>query len=311
MRRRAAFLALLVCCALAVSGCGLRQHRNDPPEPAPPTTTAVAGSSVHEITVGGTTRSYRLYIPEGLDGPAPLVVMMHGGYGSGAQAERSYGWDELADAKKVVVAFPDGLGRAWNAGGDCCGESVRTGVDDVGFIEKVVADIEASLPIDPDAVFATGMSNGAMMAYRLGCETTLFAAIGPVAGTIPAGYDCAPPGPLSVMAVHGTDDTRVLYDGGRSTVGSAEIDATSQAAVHALWATNAACGPDVATEQDPLTFTEASCPDGRSVLLVSVAGYGHEWPAPNGSGTPAGEPVYTGWDATAQLWAFFDAHRAP
>ena len=312
-------MVLLVCCAGAVAGCGLRDGRHEPtptttatPTPTPtPTLTVATGSSAHELTVDGTNRSYRLYAPEGLTSPAPLVVMMHGGFGSGAQAERSYGWDALADAEHVVVAFPDGLGRAWNAGGDCCGASTRTDVDDVAFIEAVVADIAAAVPIDPAAVFATGMSNGAMMSYRLGCETTLFAAIGPVAGTIPVGYECTPPGPLSVMAIHGTADTRVLYDGGRSTVGTAHIDATSQADVHALWTKAAGCEPDVVTDEQPLTFTTASCPEGRTVQLVSVAGYGHEWPSPNGSDTPSGEVVYTGWDATAQLWAFFEAHRAP
>lgn len=73
----------------------------------------------------------------------------------------------------------------------------------------------------------------------------------------------------------------------------------------------AGCEPDVVTDEQPLTFTTASCPEGRTVQLVSVAGYGHEWPSPNGSDTPSGEVVYTGWDATAQLWAFFEAHRAP
>ena len=55
--------------------------------------------------------------------PAPLVVMMHGGFGSAEQAERAYGWDELADSAKFVVAYPDGVGRAWNVNGGCCGRA--------------------------------------------------------------------------------------------------------------------------------------------------------------------------------------------
>ena len=38
--------------------------------------------------------------------------------GSAEQAERAYGWDELADSGKFVVAYPDGLGRAWNVDGE-------------------------------------------------------------------------------------------------------------------------------------------------------------------------------------------------
>ena len=79
------------------------------------------GTSVH--TIGD--RTYRLYVPAGLPSSAPLVVMLHGGFGSAQQAERAYGWDQSADSAKFVVAYPDGLGRAWNAGGGCCGRSSR------------------------------------------------------------------------------------------------------------------------------------------------------------------------------------------
>ena len=97
---------------------------------------------MHTISVGGHDRTYRLYKPTGLPASAPLVVMLHGGFGSGAQAEKSYGWDELADSSKFVVAYPDGLNRAWNVnGGGCCGRPAKEGIDDVGFITAAVADI--------------------------------------------------------------------------------------------------------------------------------------------------------------------------
>ena len=73
---------------------------------------------------------------------APLVVMMHGYSGSARQAERDYQWDGLADSGKFVVAYPDGLDRAWNVNGEgCCGRPGREGVDDVGFISAAVAEI--------------------------------------------------------------------------------------------------------------------------------------------------------------------------
>ena len=65
----------------------------------------IEGSTLHTINFGGLDRSYRLYIPAGLASPAPLVVMMHGGFGSAEQAERAYGWDELADSAKFVVGL--------------------------------------------------------------------------------------------------------------------------------------------------------------------------------------------------------------
>lgn len=118
-----------------------------------------------------------LYVPDGLPAQAPLVVMLHGGFGSAAQAERAYGWDRLADTAKFAVAYPDGLGRAWNAGGGCCGRSAADGVDDVGFVAAAVSDIARQVDVDPKRVYATGISNGGMMTYALACRTALFAAI--------------------------------------------------------------------------------------------------------------------------------------
>src|ERR1700761_4825425 len=92
-----------------------------------------AGSSAHSISVGGVTRTYLVYRPATLPAAAPLVVMLHGGFGTGSQAEKSYGWDAQADAGHFLVAYPDGLNRAWNAGGGCCGQPAKDNTDDTGF----------------------------------------------------------------------------------------------------------------------------------------------------------------------------------
>jgi hypothetical protein len=93
--------------------------------------------------------------------------MLHGGFGSARQAQKSYGWDAEADRGQFVVAYPDGLGRAWNTGGGCCGTPGRTNADDIGFITAMVSAIERQLPVDANRVYATGISNGGIMAYTL------------------------------------------------------------------------------------------------------------------------------------------------
>src|SRR5271156_7096716 len=65
------------------------------------------GQSTQNIDVGGVSRTFHVYRPSGLSGDAPLVVMLHGGFGTGAQAERSYHWDREADAGPFLVASPD------------------------------------------------------------------------------------------------------------------------------------------------------------------------------------------------------------
>ena len=74
------------------------------------------GQSTQTIDSGGVSRTFHLYRPPGLSRRRALVVMLHGGFGSGEQAERSYHWDAEADNGHFLVAYPDGLNRAWNAG---------------------------------------------------------------------------------------------------------------------------------------------------------------------------------------------------
>ena len=154
-----------------------------------------------------------MYRPASLPAAAPLVVMLHGGFGSASQAEKSYGWDAEADQGHFVVAYPDGLNRAWNTGGGCCGTPGRTGVDDIGFITAMVAAIERQVPVDAGRVYATGISNGGIMAYTLACRTSVFAAIGPDSATELG--SCPAPRPLSVIHIHGTADTENSLPGRR------------------------------------------------------------------------------------------------
>jgi polyhydroxybutyrate depolymerase len=171
----AARITALLGVLLAVAGCVV------PGSAAPQG--FIEGSTLHTMNFGGLDRSYRLYIPAGLASPAPLVVMMHGGFGSAQQAERAYGWDELADSAKFVVAYPDGVGRAWNVNGGCCGRPGRQNIDDVGFVTSVVGDIAANVNVDRRRRYPTGISNGGMLTYALACNTGTFAAIGPDSAT--------------------------------------------------------------------------------------------------------------------------------
>jgi polyhydroxybutyrate depolymerase len=254
---------------------------------SPPSTFAI-GVSVHTLHVGGSDRAYRLYQPPGLTPSAPLVIMLHGGFGTAEQAERAYGWDELADKAKFVVAYPDGLHRAWNTnGGGCCGRPAREGVDDVRFISAVVADVAKNVSVNVAKVYATGISNGGIMAYTLACNTGVFAAIGPDSAT--QLDPCPSPHPTSVLHIHGTADRLIPYKGGR---GTSVIDGPSAANVNAFWRNVDRCGAPTATTSGEVTTSTATCADHRAVVLVTVDGGDHEWP-----------PF-----ATETLWRFFDSH---
>ncbi len=300
---------LLGAVAVLVGGCLGGGHASGTPNPQG----IPVGQSTQTIDSGGASRTFHLYRPQGLNGPAPLVVMMHGGFGSGEQAEGAYHWDSEADKGGLgghfLVAYPDGLNRAWNAG-SCCGEPQRTNLDDVGFITTMVAAIEQQMPIDPSRVYATGMSNGAMMALRLGCQTDTFAAIAPVAGTLLT--DCSQARPTSVLQIHGIADDRVPYNGGPGKAfainGNPRVDGPSVPSVNATWRGIDGCSPPTSTTSGDVTTDTAGCADGRTVELISVAGAGHQWPG--GTKSPLLErlgaaPPSTALDATDTIWQFF------
>lgn len=294
MRTRRLLAAALVILSLtALTACGARGDR----DPAVP-----AGTESRTIEVDGVVREYRVHVPAGLADDPALVVMLHGGFGSGAQAERAYGWDEASDAHGFVVAYPDGTSRTWNAGG-CCGPSVRENVDDVAFLTALVAELQAEFGIAPERTFGTGMSNGAMMAYRMACDTDVFHAIAPVAGTIVT--DCADPAPASVLHIHGADDGMVRMDGERGS-GTAQVDGMPVDEVIALWREADDCSDPTTVVAGLVTTVSAACPDDRTVTLVTVAGAGHQWPGSDPREGAADQPS-TAMDATAVIWEFFDA----
>jgi polyhydroxybutyrate depolymerase len=286
MKLRAATLLL------AVLAGGLTACRENAQQTVP------VGSSRHTLSVDGRTREYRVFRPDSLPAKASLVVMLHGGFGSAEQAEKAYGWDELAQREHVVIAYPDGLDRAWAVGGGCCGAPGRTGVDDVAFISAVVAQIGQLLPLDPAHVYATGMSNGAMMSYRLACDTKLFAAVAPVAGTVLGA--CDSPAPISVLHIHGLADRNVPFDGSQGE-GVARIDGPPVPEIIARVRALDNCQTPTESTADRVTTSIANCPNGRAVELITIQDAGHEWP---GSARTQSAPL----DATEVIWRFFAAH---
>ena len=306
----------MVAVVLVISGCSrapssARSDRTGSTSRVLGASAFPVGSSSQSIVVGGTQRTFELYRPVSVSGRSavPLVGMLHGGFGSGAQAEQSYRWDAEADLHHFVVAYPDGEHHAWNVGGGCCGTPGATHVDDVAFITAAVADIRLHLSLDTDRVYATGISNGGMMDYRLACDTSIFAAIGPDSATMLG--TCPHPAPVSVIHIHGTADTHVHFEGGQGT-GYARIDGPPVPSVVAAWRKTDGCPAPATAVSGPVTTSTASCPDGRSVELITIAGAGHQWPG--GMAKPVVQrilqldPPSNALDATDTIWAFFATH---
>lgn len=283
-------------------GCGGGRQANSGSDAVAPPPPAIQQK---HLTVGGQARAYRVFAPPSLDRrrPPPLVLVL-GGFGNTAESMvQATEFDREAIDGGFIVAYADGLNQTWNAG-YCCGSAARDGVDDVAFLVALIDQVQGEYKSDPARVFVVGVSNGAMMAYRMGCELAdRIAGVGSVAGAMILD-DCRPSRAVPVIEIHGTADPLVPYNGGR-TSGGATQPSPSTIAVVERWAALDKCAPQpVSQTQGPVTTsTWAGCSGGAAVKLIAIEGAVHTW---YGSGLgPANGAV----SATHEIWSFFEGLR--
>ncbi len=247
----------------------------------------------------------------------PVVIALHGGGGNAANAEKMTGFTALVERERLIVVYPSGSGRlpntllTWNAG-HCCGFGMERKIDDVGFINALLDTLVARYPVDARRIYVTGMSNGAMMAHRLGRELSdRIAAIAPVVGAV-FGDEPAVRGPVSALIINGLLDTSVPPNGGRSSgAGRDSWDGTPaqpNIAQASYWAKANGCdAAPVRDQRGPVITTRYRCPSGAAVELVQLSDNAHAWPGGE-RGSRRGDAPTTSYDATEAMWAFFKAH---
>lgn len=277
------------------------------------TDTAGARTLAH----GGRTRSYVLRVPPTMPaGKVALVLVLHGGGGNGLNAESMSGFTPLATSKGFIVAYPDGTARGrgglltWNAG-HCCGYAMQNDVDDVGFIGALIDDLVDRYPIDPQRVYVTGMSNGAMMTHRIGRELSeRVAAIAPVAGDV-FGDERVPPNGVSAIMINGMKDQSIPHaggaPGGRFT---GAWDGTPLRPVQEqaeFWARADGCSDPATVNTESWMHVGYKCPAGLGVEWYALRNNGHAWPGGK-SGSRLGDEPDPSMNATQVIWEFFSAH---
>ena len=290
-------------------------------------TPGAAADVQRKLMIGGRERGYTLHLPPGITDsrPMPLVIVLHGGAGNGAGAATQTGFSREADRSGFIAAYPDGtdeprpflnaLGKpgflTWDAGG-CCGYAMENRVDDVAFLRTMVGSIERGYRIDPKRVYATGLSNGAMMAYRFACEASdLVASVGIVAGVVLV--PCSPSQPVSIIHIHGSADENVPVAGG---IGRKSLTKTGYPAVAesiATWVCANQCmgGPQRSDAAPFVHLTDyRPCRGGTEVAYYLIDGGGHSWP---GGARMAGflDAPSQAIEATPLIWKFFVAHPKP
>jgi polyhydroxybutyrate depolymerase len=307
-------VSLLVLLGVLVMGCSKKDGSGYPlsATPAPGetpggfTATRSAGTTHGTWNFGGQERTFRLFIPFGIKAgeKVPLVVALHGGLGSGDQFAAASGFESLARDEGFVVVFPDGVGNTWNGGG-CCGQAARQNIDDVGFLAALIDLLVREAPVDASRVFMTGHSNGAIMAFRFGCERPeMVKGIAPVAGSLEIPQCNAAKG-TNLLAIHGDADQNHPIDGGKGPRSIAGVDFVSMEKTLSLWTAGMGCSSSPQrTTSGTLTTTEwDGCKDGTIARYIVIVGADHPWPGSTGGalGTPATKEL----DATKTVWSFF------
>lgn len=264
-------------------------------------------------------RMYRLHVPKKYDvtKPTPLLFSLHGGAGNMSYQATDKYYKQISKSEEAgfIVVFPNGFSKlasgkfaTWNAG-KCCGEARDNSVDDVGFIKEVLTKVSKQLNIDKNKIYASGMSNGAMMAYRLACEMPdTFKGIAAVAGTDNT-VECSPKNPISILHIHAKNDNHVLFDGGSGpgSVNKAAItDYKSVPVTISKWVKQNGCNE---TPKRILEKTGAycdlysSCKNNVKVQLCLTKDGGHSWPG--GEKVRGGDVTSKAISANDVMWEFF------
>ena len=279
------------------------------------------------IQHNGQQRSYLQYAPD-LDyaeEKRPLVIVLHGGGGTGRSIVRltEGRFNELADVNGFVVVYPEGIKKHWNEGRKkAVSYAHKANIDDVGFIEAVIAKVNEEHAIDEERIFITGMSNGGLMAYRLACEMPdVFKAIAPVTASIPVDIleKCENIYGTSLLVMNGTEDPFVPYEGGEIKSGRkkrGEVLSTDETIAH--WLEKNGCPShakkSILPDIDPrdgtsvVQYAYRGCPTDVQVMLYKIEGGGHTWPGGR-QYLKEGRVGRTSrdFDGVDAIWGFFQA----
>ena len=291
----------VLCTILIVSGSGCAFAKSS---------AVKLGSSRNAIWIQNRKRTYIVHIPGNYNAEmkVPLLVVLHGGLGTA----RTGAWDSRmssqADKDGFVAVYPSGYLRTWNAG-ECCGLARRKDIDDVAFIRTLIEKLKSELSIDPDRVYVTGISNGGMMAYRLGRELSdQIAAIAPIEAcmysTPVKGNDA-----VSVVAFHGTGDHVVPYDGGTGHMMGYHLRATAVAENIRYWRDWDNCNKESTRSEIQGVQKEvfAGGRNGTEVCLYTLPKAGHAWPGGKRAVFIGSSPSRK-LSATEAMCEFFWAH---
>lgn len=282
------------------------------------------GNRGAQLDFEGRHRAYEVHLPRAYDPAkaAPLVIFLHGADTGPALTEYLTDFNALSNREGFIVVYPKGLRHRWNSALNAKGfPGYDEPVDDVGFVGRVLDEVEHAYRIDSRRVYVTGASNGGMLAHMVACGLSdRIAAAAPVIGTLTeiAAKEYRPGRPIPILMIDGTKDPKVKWEGGallKNNEGRAlSVDATVD-----FWVRHNACDPTPERIWLPhrgakhwtrvwRDVYKGNTPDSE-VVLYTVEGGGHTWPG----GALFQMQFRLGhvnrdFSATDVIWEFFKRH---
>ena len=286
----------------------------------------------------GLERRYLVHVPFSYEKevPTPLVFSIHGGGGTANGFKKSIDLDSNAEKNNYILVYPDGTNKknpdkklSWNSGMGTMSLTMEKKADDVKFFSEIIDDIATKFNIDEDRVYATGISKGGQMAFRLGCDLTdRIAAVVAVAVPMSTDVTCEPSGSIPIMIIHGKKDPIAPFEGGEckmrsddllGTMPYSEMPTTCKSInnVTNFWIDNNDC-----SSQSKMTYqngdvvcqTFDQCVDGTEVTLCVSENAGHTWPGMPGKNLASQSLVesvvgkVTRDISNDQIWEFLSKH---
>jgi len=286
------------------------------------------GTYEHKLNlrVYGSRRSYLLHIPKGYDHSTalPLVVALHGGFGTARQMEEESGLSELADREGYIVLYPNGITllgwlQHWNAG-HCCGQAMKDGIDDLGFVSRVIDQTCQRLKVDLSRIYMVGYSNGGMLAHLFAAQKPeTIAAVATIAATI--GSQPSPSEPevripsakasVPIISLHGREDDVVPYETGGFREWGHRYVPVKESMAFWIKANQVALLPqrEEMMAGRILKETWSGNNKGGKVVLYTLEGWKHHLPTKHHTRKLPGTDPLVSFHATEHIWEFFKGHR--
>jgi polyhydroxybutyrate depolymerase len=275
--------------------------------------------------VMGFRRSYLIHIPKNYDQAKarPLVVALHGAFSTAKEMEEWTGLSELADQEGFLVLYPNGITlfgwlQHWNAG-HCCGRAMQNGVDDLGFVSRVIDEVRERFNVDSSRIYMVGHSNGGMLVHLFAAQKPeTLAAVVVIAGTIGSRPSPSEPevripharGPVPIMAIHGREDDSVPYEGNRLRNNGPLYVSVKESMEFWLEANQNSSAPqrEVMMAGRVIKDTWKAPKIDQEVILLTLEGWKHDLPTKNFTKKLPGNDPLKDFHATDMIWDFFKSH---